>query len=1106
MKQYNKILLLLLLTLLPGLAWAQKALVRGTVMDGTFNEPMAGANVVWQNKDGRTLTGAQTDFNGNFSLQEVIRTGDVLVFSFTGYKKLTIELTPSKTVYDVTLVEESVALKDVEITTSRRQQSGMLNIAERDITTSAKRIDMADLEDLAVADATDALQGRVAGVDMVATSGAPGSGMSIRVRGTTSINGSSEPLVIVDGFPYETTIDDDFDFSTADENDYATMLNMSPDDIKEITVLKDAAATAIYGSKAANGVLMITTKRGAIGKPMLAYSFKGSLSRPADPMPMLNGDQYTTLIMEELYNSGIVFLPSNFPQLANDAYNLYNYYNYGQNTNWYKEATRTGYSQDHTISIAGGSQKAQYRVSFNYYDSEGTTLGEGYDRLSSRINLDYNISSKLKFSASMSYTYSMTDRNYVTALSSNVNVLSQSYNRPPNMSVFEYDESGNLTNNYFTPGTMMDDKYWDNTANSPYNPIAMANQGYYRQKSHRILPNMQLQYRPLDWLRYQLEISFDVFNIKHNAFVPQSATGRPWTENSVNYALDKDNESFALNTNNKLFFLPELNEDHNLQFILGFRTEDSRNKNFVTAGSNLPSIDLTDPTNGAYPSQNSSLFGSSTSEVRNVGLYFNAHYSLLDRYIFGISGNYEGSSKFGAGNRWAYYPSYSARWRLSGEPLLEDLMDKAYITEWSVRASYGESGSSRALTNYASQTTYETYGHTYLGQKGTHQAGLQLVSLKWERTRSLDIATDLGFWDDRIRATFEWYRKSSDQLISKNRPIPTTTGFKNAAFINDAGMDNQGIEFDLDVVAYKTKDWLVKVSGNLARNENKLKEDLENSGTWTSNSLSNADYPTLQLASQPLGSYYGYIYEGVYMNSDETIARDANGNKIYSFDANGNMVPVYMRFNYPTVDYQFVAGDAKYKDVNHDGNINEQDVVYLGNGNPLITGGFGTTLKWKNLSFTTFFNFRYGNEIVNLARAKAESMNSFSNQSVSTLRRWTHEYTPEQVANGEAPKNLLPRAVYQRGYNSLASSRYMEDGSFLRFKNATIKYDLPKQLLLDTFISQASIYFQMQNIYCWTHYTGADPEVNISSAIRPGIDEATTPRPKEYVIGLNIKF
>lgn len=1107
MKQlFSKFLLLILLSFLPGMLLAQRTAVRGTVMDGTFNEPMAGANVIWQNKDGRTITGAQTDFDGNFSFADVVRPGDQLVITFTGYKKITLPLSADKQVYNCTMQEESVALKDVEVTAVRRQSSGMLNIAENQVTTSSKKIDMSELEDIAVADVTDALQGRVAGVDMVATSGAPGAGMSIRVRGTTSINGSSEPLIILDGFPYETSIDDDFDFSTADENDYATMLNIAPDDIKEITVLKDAAATAIYGSKAAAGVLMITTKRGQISKPTVAYSFKGSMSKAGEPMPMLSGDQYTSLIMEELYNAGTPFSPTSYPQLANDAYNLYNYYNYGQNTNWYKEATQQGYTQDHSISIQGGSQKAQYRVSFNYYNAEGTTLGEGYDRLSSRINLDYNISEKLKFSASMSYTYSVTDRNYITALKEQYNVLSGALQRAPNMAVYGYDESGLLTDNYFTPATTLSGSYWQNTYLSPYNAVAMANEGYYRQRGNRILPNVQLQYRALKWLRYILELSFDVNNVKHNAFVPQSATGRPWTEQTVNYAMDKDAEAFSMTTNNKLFFTPDLGEDHSLQIVVGLRTEDTRTKNFVDAVSNTASINLTDPSNGGFTSTDNSFFGSSSSEVRSVGVFGQVQYAYKYRYIIGLAGNYEGSSKFGAGNRWALYPSYSLRWRISDEEWVKDLAEKIYMTEWSFRGSYGESGSSRALTTYASQATYGTYAYTYLGHQGSTQSGLQLTSLKWERTRSLTIGTDLGFWDNRINAHFEWYYKTSDLLINKNRAIPSTSGFSAVAFLNDAGMKNRGIELDVDVVPYRTKDWNIKVSGNIARNENELKDDLETSGTWAGNALEAKYYPTLQLAGQPLGSFYGYIYEGVYMNTDETIARDQNGQKIYTFDEKGNQVPVYMRFNYPTADYQFVAGDAKYKDVNHDGNINEQDVVYLGNGNPLLTGGFGLNVKYKQWSLNTFFNFRYGNDVVNLARANAESMRGFDNQSTSVLRRWTHEYTVADVAAGNAPKDLLPRAVFNRGYNSLASSRFIEDGSFLRFKTATIKYEVPKSLLQKTPLSQASIYFQMNNIYVWTDYTGADPEVSISSATKPGFDTSTTPRSKDFTLGLSVKF
>ena len=1106
-KNICKYLMLVLLTLLPGLAMAQKTLVRGVVMDGSFDEPMYGVNVIWENKDGRTVAGLQTNFDGSFALSEMMRPGDKLVFSFVGYSKLTVPLEPGKSVYNVTLQEERVQLKEAVVTAERRQNTGMMNIAERDLTTSSKRIDMAELEDLAVADVTDALQGRVAGMDMVATSGAPGAGMSIRVRGTTTLNGSSEPLVVVDGFPYETSIADDFDFATADENDYATMLNIAPDDIKDITVLKDAAATAIYGSRGANGVLLINTKRGTATKPTISYSFKGTISTPGEGIPMLSGDDYTTLIMDELFNAGKVFSPTAYPELANDANNLYNYYNYGQNTDWYKETTQTGFGQDHSISISGGSRKAVYRASFNYYDENGTVIGEGYQRLSTRINVDYNVSEKFKFSASMNYTYSETDRNYVTALSSKSNVLSQAFNRAPNMGVYEFDQTGTLTDNFFTPATDLSGAYWKNIIGSPFNPLAMAEEGFFKKKGNRILPNLSVQWTPLSWLRYTLEVGFDVNNEKQNAFVPQSATGRPWTESTVNNALDKDNESFVMNTYNKVLFMPDFGEDHKFQAVVGLRTRDSRNKNVALSASNMPSISLTDPSNGGVVA-NSDIFGSSSSQSRELSLVSSVQYSAFDRYILNFSCNYEGSSKFGSDNRFGFFPAVSARWRLSSEPFLKDFMEKYQVSEFSARASWGQSGNSSSIRDiYAAQATYNTYGFKYLDLSGTYQNRLQLADLRWETTQSLNLGADLGFFDDRLVFHYEWYRKKTQEAVVTSRPVPTSTGFSNVSYFNFAGMKNSGWELDVDYTIFRDKDWTVRVNANMARNENELQEDLETLGSWTGN-VTSGKYPTLQLAGQPLGSFYGYIYEGVYLNADQTIARDAKGNKIYTYNDKGEAEPVYMRFNYPVADYLFQPGDAKYKDVNNDGNINEQDVVYLGNGMPLITGGFGLNVKWKNFSLNTFFNFRYGNDIVNIAKANMEAMRGYNNQATSVLRRWRHEYSQADIDAGNVPSGLLPRAVYGMGYNSLASSRYVEDGSFLRFKTATLSYTLPKDWMKShvPFISDLRVYVQMSNIYCWTKYTGMDPEVSISSASTPGYDTSNTPRPKQYIMGLSLRF
>ena len=1108
MKQiFNKILLLILLSVMPLSALAQQTLIRGVIMDGTFNEPMYGANVTWQNKDGRIKGGMQTNFDGSFSLSDVIMPGDMLVVSFTGYTKQTVPITAGQTVFNITLKEETVALKDVEIVAARKTDSGMLNINERDITTASKKIDMSELEDLAVSDATDALQGRVAGVDMVATSGAPGAGMSIRVRGTTSLNGSSEPLIVVDGFPYETSISSDFDFSTADENDYATMLNISPSDIKDITVLKDAAATAIYGSKAASGVLLINTKRGTVSKPTVAYSFKGSVSVKGRGMPVLNGDEYTTLIMDEFFNAGRTFSPMSYPELANDANNLYNYYNYGQSTDWFEEVSQLGWTQDHTVSISGGTQKAKYYASLSYYDQTGTVIGEAYDRFQTRVNVDYNISEKLMFKASMDYTNSNTDRNYVTYLKSGVNVLSQAFSRAPNMSVMEYDELGNRTDNYFTPAYDLSGGYWANSNGNPYNPVAMANEGFYNQKINRTIPKLSLIYRPLSWLRYQFDISFDIFNYKTKAFVPQSATGRPWTENTINMARDQDTEAFTFQTYNKLYFTPNVGEKQTLQIVLGLSTYDTTGKGGSFTTSNTASIYLTDPSTGGLVAGNSTNLSSYSNQERSINAFAQIQYSLLDRYILGLAGSYEGSSKFGDGNRFAFYPSVSGRWRFSSEPWLESIAKKISLSEGSLRFSYGEAGSSRALSTYASQASYTTYGTTYLGNIGTYQSGMQLASLKWERTRSFNAGLDLGFMDNDLNFHVEWYYKNSDQLIQKNRDIPTSVGFSKAAFINNTGMENRGWEFDADWVVYKSKDWNIKISGNFARNENELKDDLETSGSWTSNAVSGY-YPTLLLGGQPLGSFYGYEYEGVYLNADQTIARDANGNKIYTYNSRGEREPVYMRFNYPTTDYTFQAGDAKYKDQNHDGNINEQDVVYLGNGMPLFTGGFGFNIRYKAFTLNTFFNFRYGNDVVNLAKANLESMTGFGNQAISVLRRWRHEYTDDEIAAGSVPSDLLPRACYSSSttYNSLPSSRYVEDGSFLRFKTATLSWTMPKDWLQGTFISDARFYIQASNIWCWSKYEGMDPEISISNATNPGYDYANTPRSRDYTLGINLKF
>lgn len=1102
MRNYcRKYVLLFSLFIISAMLFGQaggKVMYRGIVRDAKDKSALPMATVVMMNKDGRIIASAATDMDGNFSLMANTLPGNTLIVSYSGFKKKSIAVSAQKTMYSFDLDENTQIIKDVVVIGKKQINAGMMNVAERDMTFSAKRIEAKELEDMAVAGIDDALQGRVAGMDIVANSGTPGAGMSIRIRGTTSINGSSQPLIVVDGFPYETTISSDFDFSTADEQQYSQMLNISPDDIKEITVLKDAAATAIYGSKAANGVLLITTKRGGISKPRVSYTYKGTFDDRPKGIPTLSGDQYSTLIQEELYNAGRLYNPVSNPEFAYDVNQPYYYNNYGQNTDWYRSVTKTGLTHDHNMSISGGGDKAQYRVSLGYYDQDGTVVGTNFQRISSRLNVDYNVSSKMKFQGSMAYTHSANDRNYISYLS-NTDVSSMAFNRMPNMSMYEYNEIGQLTGNYFSPLTSPQG-YWNSNSSTGgvYNPLAMANEGKYSIISDRVISNLSLIYTPIPTLRYQFDVGFDIMNDKTKAFLPQTATGRPWNEISVNRSDDIDAEAFILQTFNKLVYTPNLGKDNSLQFLVGLNTFDKTSQSYKATTGNGASPYLEDPSIDARVANNSILgIWSGSSESRSVSLFANFQYSLLDRYI--ISGNFrtDGSSKFGSAYRYGTFPSISARYRLSGEPFMKSA--KNWLDELSFRASYGINGN-QPKTDFAYLSTYGIYGYSYLDALGSYPSNLELVNLHWEKSVQSNVGANLAMFKNRIDIDVEVYKKRTSDLFFYGLGIPTSTGFSSVD-MNAGVMDNAGFEFSINTVPVKTKDCTFSLNFNVARNLNYIRSMSAMYPTESGVTTTNGSYLQRYQINQPLGSFYGYRYKGVYLNSDQTIARDASGNKINTYDANGNLTPVQMRFSYPSIGYTFQPGDAKYEDINNDGNIDYKDIVYLGNANPILTGGFGPSFRYKSLSINAFFNFRYGNKVVNSTKMNLESMYDFDNSSTATLKRWRHPYEDASTA----PSDLIPRAMYVRGYNFLGSDRYVEDGSFIRFKTLTMKYNVNKDLLKKTFIKDCSIWVTMQNLYVWTKYTGMDPEVSIGST-KLGYDTSVTPRSKEVSLGVNLSF
>ena len=1108
MRRYvYQFILLTVLCCMPALSSAQqtKVVIRGVVTAAIDKLPLPGANVLLVNKDGRVVGNAVTDMDGNYSMRVETRAGDNLVATYIGMKKATIPVKGKMTI-NIVMQDETVMLEGATIVGNKRVNNGMMDVSERDLTTAMSRISMSDLEDgMTAPSVEDALQGRIAGMDIAASSGDPGAGMSIRIRGTTSMTGSSQPLIVVDGFPYDVSVDDDFDFATADEEEYSQLLNVAPDDIKEITVLKDAAATALYGAKAANGVLMITTKRGTVSKPRISYTFKGTVISRPHGIETLSGDEYTTLIQEALMNSGKIYDPTADPEFAYDVNQPYYFYNYGANTNWYDEVTRTGFSQDHTASISGGGDKAQYRASIGYYNANSVVIGTGLDRINARLNVDYNISKQLKFSASMAYTRTDDRKNYISYFSTGQNATSMAFTRMPNMSVYEYNEIGLWTGNFFTPEESPQGK-WNpgSSSGGVYNPVAMAKDGYFQTLSNNVVSNLSLIWRPLAWMRYQSDFSLNVSNNKKNAFLPQTATGRPWNEATVNRADDRDGEAFTIYTMNKVIFTPDLGKKHSFQGLLALTTSDKRSTNFRLTGGNLASPYLKDPSIPSRVTGASYLTSSTTlQQERSVGMMGSIQYSLLDRYIVNTTARYDGNSRFGKENRWGLFPSVSLRWRLSGEPFMKPW--KKWLNELSLRASYGLNGSSpKTNNNYTHISLYDSYEYSYLGETGVYPANLELSNLKWQTTTQVNFGMNFAAFKNRLNIDVEVYQKRSKDQYFQNLSLPSTTGFTKAD-VNSGSMENKGFELSINTVPYRSKAWNISFNINLARNINSILDVPDQYPMQKGVLTTNGQYVRRFELGQPIGAIYGFRYKGVYLNDDQTIARDANGNKIYSYDASGKRTPVQMRFAYPTIDYQFRAGDAIYEDINHDGNIDYQDVVYLGNANPILTGGFGPNIRYKSVSVSAFFNFRYGNKVINKMGMSLQNMASYNNQSKAVLRRWRHPYEDEATA----PTDLLPRAVYgsKNAYNYLGSDRFVEDGSFLRFKTLTVKYTFDKKQLKNTFLQSCQIWTTLSNLYVWTNYSGMDPEIALTGgAFKMGEDNSRIPRSFTATLGMSVTF
>jgi TonB-linked SusC/RagA family outer membrane protein len=1081
MKRDLHFLLIAVLVLISSASYGQGKVIRGKVTDAETNEALPGVTVVEYDQNRRVIQGTITNINGEYAI-EIAAGSDSISFGFVGYKNTSVAVA-GKTTVDVALESAFVALQEVVVTA--QVTDALTGVNERDRASSAVKVDMSAVSTISATSAADALQGQVTGLDIV-SSGTPGSGSSIVIRGLGSL-GDSQPLIVVDGIAQDVSNANDFDFGSADVEDLGALVSIAPQDIKSIEVLKDAASTAVWGSKGANGVLMITTHRGSKGKTKFDYNYKFSIYDPAPPVPMLSGDEYTMLMIEELHNAyGVFDLP---PQIANDPQYI-DYYNYSANTDWIGEITQTGFAHDHFFKLSGGGDKTLYYASVNATNEIGTTKNEGFRRLTTRINLDYNLSRKIRFSVNFDYTNSYRDgnwglwTNYFTGRNETIRVRRMAYLKAPNMSIWEYDQYGNPTGEYFTPL-----ESYQGDGSLYYNPVAVTELSNSDTRTNKFQNSFVLKYTINNWMSFNQTVSYQYESNKRNTFLPYAAIGSDWLEYQQNSAEERNFNNRKLFGRSLFIFLPLVNQTHELTGRVLFEIAQYYNEYAQMMTRNGPSVDVIDPAASApiYWMQ------SDEGETRTVGALGSLNYKLKDRYIVSLLLRADANSRFGSTHRWGLFPSMSVAWRFSQETFLQNAN---WLGDSKFRFSWGQSGL-EPNNAYARHGIFTTTNPTqYIDNNVVIPSQIQLSNLRWQTIETSNLGLDLNFFNGRLFLTGEIYNKITKDLLWSNYSIPSSSGFNQLKYFNGGKVKNRGWEAYGRVYIVRRENLDIGLNFNISRNHNSFLEFPENFNNIRGETVANGVYPRQANIGQPIGSFYGFRYLGVYPTNDDAYARDADGN--LRRDASGELIP--MAFTDGT---RFQGGDAKYLDVNYDGIIDINDAQYLGDSNPEFIGGFGANINWKALRASFQFVYRTGFDIVNEIAMDTEGMLNKNNQSKAVLNRWRRE---GQGAGGEY---ILPRAYYLHPANNLGSDRYVEAGDFLRLNNVTLTYgfrnnNFTRRLNIDAL----ELSINLRKILTWTNYSGQDPEIpqRMEDPFWFGTDNGLTPTPRIYSIIANLRF
>ena len=947
-----------------------------------------------------------------------------------------------------------------------------------------------DLKGSVITNLDQSLQGRAAGVSAVQTSGAPGSSSSIRVRGQATVNANAEPLYVIDGVIVQGGGNSGGDFGlgglgNGKVSTISPLATINPADIVSMEILKDASATAIYGAQGANGVVLITTKHGKAGDAKFSYDGMFAVSRQNSRIDMMDLRQFA-----EYYNdlAGQGLVDHNGGYYADPSI-------LGKGTNWQDEVFRTALQHQHQISAQGGSEKVQYYVSGSYMDQQGTIIGSNFDRLSFRTNLDAQL--KEWFKLGVNATYAITNDDIKLA-DGQEGVIFYSLSTLPDIPVYDLD--GNYS-------TTVREGY------TSANPVALAMLDQNLLKRQKLTGNVYADLTPIKHFTWRSEVGFDVSNSEATTYKPMVNLGG-WQRGS-NSMSSQRNGSTYWSLKNYLTYANTFGK-HSVTAMIGQEAWESRWNYLGASNKDLPSDDIHNLRLATGTPTVNSGFGSSAM----ASFFTRETYNYDDRYLATYTFRRDGSSNFGPDNRWANFHSFAASWRFTNEAFLKEATRAIGLDNGKIRVGWGQTGN--ANIGGGAWESGMSKMPTGLGDS-QRPANISNTGIHWEKQVQTNVGFDLNFLKNRINLTVDLYKKvSSDMLMSLTLPsYMGTQGNGSSALAAPKGnfgtIENKGLEITLDTHPIDGKNFSWDSNFQISFNRNKLvaldgsaNAQLVGYGQWS-------DIVSVTEIGQSLYNFYGYVVEGVY----ESLEDIQNSPKAEKYPADG----VYNRTTTVWV------GDVKYKDINGDNVINEHDQTNIGSPLPKFTFGWTNSFRYKNVDLTVFLNGTYGNKVLNYNmmgqgyNGLVHMNSTWTNQHVSVQDRarlvvidaqktyddgtmWYDDITNVKVAN-TGTKTPRP-SIQDPNDNDRLSTRYIEDGSYLRIKNITLGYTFPKSVLQKAKIDNVRVYMNIQNLYTFTKYTGFDPEVGAStqdsSGLTFGVDNGRYPSPMTCSFGLNITF